>query len=136
MNRFVYLNYATRGHIIQKPLKTEDKNGWGRLKLQRLRVRDAWECVFYSVHRIVLKKRFDVRYLDISPDIGVGGTERNGPGCQVGVTANPQRCCRVGSARARSSGTSHRICTSGATRLTATLPHLAVDRPIYAGTDQ
>ena len=47
-------------------------------------MRDACECVFYSVHRIVLKKSFDVSYLDISPDMGVGGMDRTGPGCQVG----------------------------------------------------
>ena len=79
------LNYATRGHIIQEPLKMEDKNGWKlldehllarlaearRSELDRLQVRDACECVFYSVHRIVLES-FDVSHQDICVG-GMGG---------------------------------------------------------------
>ena len=68
------LNYAIRGNIIQEPLKVENENGWKHLdvhllarlsearwtELYRLQVRDACECVFHSVHRIVLLDCVDV----------------------------------------------------------------------------
>ena len=52
----------------------KDKNGWelfdkhfqsrlakaGRTELNRLQVRDACECVLYSIHRIVLQDKFDI----------------------------------------------------------------------------
>ena len=31
LNRLIDLNYATRGHIIQEPLKMEHENRWERL---------------------------------------------------------------------------------------------------------
>jgi hypothetical protein len=75
-NGLVDLYYAIRGNIIQEPLKMEHENGWKHLdenllarfaeaarrtgELNMLQVRDACECVFYSVHRIVLLECFGV----------------------------------------------------------------------------
>ena len=58
------LNYAILSHVVQEALKMEDENGRKRLdehllarldestrtELHRLQVRDACECVFYSVN--------------------------------------------------------------------------------------
>jgi hypothetical protein len=76
LNNFADLNYAIRGHIIQETLKMEHENRWERLdehflarlaiarrtELRELQVRDACECVFYNLYRIVLLERFDVSH--------------------------------------------------------------------------
>ena len=75
-NRLADLDYAIRSHVIQEPLEVEDENRWklidehllARLasarwtELNRLRVRDPYECVFYGLHRFVL---LDVSHKDI-----------------------------------------------------------------------
>ena len=98
LNWLADLNYA-----IQKPLKMEDEN-WRkrfnehllarlaesrRTELDRLQVRDACECVFYSVNRIVLLDRLDVSH-HWQDARGRNGRRGSGPGYRVGVVANPQ----------------------------------------------
>jgi hypothetical protein len=90
LNRFTDLNYVIRGDIVQEPPKMEHENGWERLdehllarlaeaiwtELNRLLVRDACECVFYSVYRIVLLKCFDISRQDICVgEMGGGKTD-------------------------------------------------------------
>ena len=71
---FADLNYTIRVHIIQEPLKMEHEKWWERLdqhllarlaeasrsELNRLLVRDACECVFYSKHQTMLSESFDI----------------------------------------------------------------------------
>ena len=68
-------------HLLARPAKAR------RIELHRLRVGDAYERVFYSVHRIVLLESFDQ-----SPErmFGWNETRENGPRCRFGVTANLQ----------------------------------------------
>jgi hypothetical protein len=75
-NRLADLNYAIRGRIVQEPFKMEDENRRECLdvhllarhvaprwtELHGLQVRDACECVFYNVHRIVLLDSLDVSH--------------------------------------------------------------------------
>jgi hypothetical protein len=102
-NMLADLNYAIRGHVIQEALKVEDENRRKHLdlhllarlrlerlararwtKLHRLQVRDPCECVFYSMHRIMLLDSFNVSHQDVWQN----GEYR--PGCRVGVIANLQ----------------------------------------------
>jgi hypothetical protein len=76
LNRLVDLNHAIRRHIVQEPPKVEDENWWKFLDenlltrfagtrwttLNRLRMRDACKCVFYSVHRIMLSENINVSH--------------------------------------------------------------------------
>src|SRR5258708_760585 len=80
---FINFYYANGSRVVCRAVKMEVKYGWKQLDqnlnvrfaqagLVGLRPRDACECVFYSVHRIVLLS-FDISHEAVCVDRMVGG---------------------------------------------------------------
>ena len=96
LNRLADLDCAFRGLIVQEALEIEHENGWRRLddqllaclarrtELNSLQVRNAFECVFYGVYRIVLSEGL----MSVTRIYMWEKWEQNEPGCRVEVIAN------------------------------------------------
>ena len=73
LNRLSNLDHTTSGGIVQEALEMDDEDRWKHfnerlparlvdarwIEVHRLRVRYSYECVFYSMYRIVL---FEFQY--------------------------------------------------------------------------